>query len=292
MHRLTTLLGVTDVTRALHEGRIPPELVTLSFTGDKEAVKRFPEAIRQERFDVTELPIITYLIAREHGFPFKLVPAVVLARLPYQHLVQRADQPTIQPDQLPGKSVAIRSWSVTTVAQVRDVLRYDYGIDPTAIDWISTEPPHVPEFSEPDCVRPAAPGLTPADLLLSGQASAAILGGRTVDRAYRSLFDNTWALTRSWRARSGGSLPVNHVVAVRASIAKDSPNLVRDLFRQLAAANAAAIAAEPDLSAMHPIGFASCRAGLQRAISMAQEQMLIRSAPSPESLVAECLLDT
>jgi 4,5-dihydroxyphthalate decarboxylase len=292
MHTLSTLMGIYDITRPLHDGSVVPEAVSLQFTGDKEAVKRFPEAIQQTPFDLSELPIISYLMAREYGLEYDLIPAVVLARPPYQHLVQAPTTAPLTPQDLIGRSIATRSYSVTTVAQVRDVLKHDFGVDPSLIEWVSTEPPHVVQFVEPPNVRQAPDGATPAGLLESGQVAAAVLAGKTVDPVWRPLFAETTQLVEAWKARAGGSLPINHVMAVRSSIARQSPDLVRAIWRALAQANAMAIAADPALADYHPVGFSACRAGLQYAVDMALEQGLIRNRVTPDELVASCLLDT
>jgi 4,5-dihydroxyphthalate decarboxylase len=269
-----------------------PEGISLRFTENKEVIPQFPQAIQQTPFDVSELPIISYLMAREQGFDYDLIPAVVVARAPYRHLVQDRGSPPLKPEDLIGRSVATRSYSVTTVAQIRDVLWHDFGVDPSRVEWLSTEPPHVIQYSEPLNVRRAPVGATPASLLESGQAAAAVLAGKTVDPVWRSLIAETPELIAAWKARSGGSMPINHIVGVRSGIARQSPDLVRTIWRGLAEANARAIAADPALADYHPVGFAACRAGLQYAVEMALEQGLIRSPVTPEKFVADCLLDT
>jgi 4,5-dihydroxyphthalate decarboxylase len=292
MGTLYTLMGMSDVTRALHEGSVTPEGVGLRFAEDKDVVKQLPVAIRQAPFDVSELPIITYLMAREHGLEYDLIPAVVLARPPYRQLVQDPDTAPLKPEDLVGRSVATRSYSVTTVAQVRDVLKHDFGVDPARIEWVSTEPPHVAQFIEPANVRRAANGATPASLLKSGAVVAAVLGGRTMDPAWRPLVPETAELVAAWKARAGGSMPFNHVIAVRSSIAREAPDQVRAIWHALADANAGAVAADPTLAEYYPVGFSACRAGLQYASHMALEQGLIRNPVTPDELVAGCLLDT
>lgn len=292
MRTLSTLMGMYDVTRGLHDGRFTPEGVNLQFSGDKDVIKRFPDAIQKTPFDVSELPIITYLMAREHGFEYELIPAVLVARAPHPYLVQRADMEPLEPRDLIGRSVATRSYSVTTVTQVRDVLKHDFAIDPSQIQWLSADPPHVLQFAEPANVRRAPDGTTPASLLEAGQVAAAVLGGKTVDAVWRSLISETPQLIAAWKARAGGSLPINHVVAVRSAIGRQSPDLVRAIWRALAEANAHAVAADPGLAEYHPVGFSACRAGLQYGVDMALEQGLIRNRITPDMFVAKCLLDT
>jgi 4,5-dihydroxyphthalate decarboxylase len=248
--------------------------------------------VRTQRFAVAELPIITYLIARDHGFPFYLVPVVLLARYPFQHLVQEASQAPLRPEELAGKRVAIRSYSVTTVTHVRDVLLHNYNVRSSDIDWISTEAPHVESYKEPSFVRSASAGETPASLLKSGIAEAAVLGGKTVDSAYRSVFVNPSNLIAAWQARAGGSAPMNHLIAIKSETVGHLPNVAIDVFEAFKEANAAAVSADPSLAQFHPVGFRACRAGLEHAIRMASEQKLIRNAVRPEDLVPVCLLNT
>jgi 4,5-dihydroxyphthalate decarboxylase len=248
--------------------------------------------VRDLSFDVAELPIITFLIARDHGVALDLVPAVLLARYPFPHLVQRQDHPPLAPRDLASRRVAIRSYSVTTVTHVRDVLMHDFGLSANSVGWVSTEPPHVSDFAEPAFVERAPTGTNPASLLGSGTVAVAILGGKTVDPSYAPVFEDIEGLTASWQTRSGGSAPLNHLVAVKSEFTAQHPEAVREVFRMLKAANDAALATDPSLAAFHPAGTAQCRAGIEHAIRMAREQGLIRRNFELDELVADSLLDT
>ena len=63
---LPTLLGDYPVTRALRRGEITSPAVQLSFADVTSAAAGFKRAVRALEFDVAELAIVTFLIAKAH----------------------------------------------------------------------------------------------------------------------------------------------------------------------------------------------------------------------------------
>src|SRR6185369_16321052 len=80
---LPTLLGDYPVTHALREGEVTSPSVRLSFAEVPSVASAFKRVVRALEFDVAELAIMTFLIAKAHGVPLVLLPAVVLGR--FQH---------------------------------------------------------------------------------------------------------------------------------------------------------------------------------------------------------------
>ena len=77
---LPTLLGDYPVTRALRRGEIASSTVRLQFADVVSPATAFKRAVRGLEFDVAELAIVTFLLAKAHGRPLVLLPAVVLGR--------------------------------------------------------------------------------------------------------------------------------------------------------------------------------------------------------------------
>ena len=72
--------------------------------------------VREQAFDVAEMAIVTYLMARSFDKPMVLLPSVVVARHQYAHAVYRADLGNLTPRDLAGRRVGIRSVTTTTGA--------------------------------------------------------------------------------------------------------------------------------------------------------------------------------
>ena len=70
-------------TKALRSGEIKSDLVKIEFTGPKIANQGFKPMIREAKFHISELAVVSFLQAREAGKPLVLAPAPILSR--FQH---------------------------------------------------------------------------------------------------------------------------------------------------------------------------------------------------------------
>src|SRR5262245_53684315 len=104
--RLKTLLGDYPVTQALKSGQVASPLVTFNYADVKVPHTAFKRVVRDLEFDVAELSIVTYLLAKAHGKPLRLLPAVMFGRFQHKYLV--STQP-LAPKDLEGRRVGIRS---------------------------------------------------------------------------------------------------------------------------------------------------------------------------------------
>src|SRR5256886_14854617 len=119
------------------------------FADVKAPATAFKRVVRDMEFDVAELAIVTFLLAKAHGKPLVLLPAVVLGRFQHPYLVYNRARGHLAPSDLAGRRVGIRSYSVTTVTWLRGVLAEEWGVDLDRITWITFEEPHVAEFRDP-----------------------------------------------------------------------------------------------------------------------------------------------
>ena len=117
--RLGALLGDYPVTRALKQGRVRSARVQLDFASVATPATAFKRVVRGLEFDVAELALVTFLMARDRGAPLLLLPAVVVARFQHPLLVQAAARPALAPRALEGRRVGVRSYSVTTGMWIR-----------------------------------------------------------------------------------------------------------------------------------------------------------------------------
>lgn len=283
------LLGDNIPTRALKSGKVGSAGLEFDITPDRSVVRLFADAIRSMRYDVIELPLITYLIARDRGVAMDLLPVPVLARYPFTHLVRRADRDPVPVAALRTEILGIRSHTVTTVIQVLDVLKHDFGIVRDELRMMATEEPHFDDLPVPrDLVRTdAAPD--PETLLDLGMVQVAIAGARVLREGHVSIFPDAVSLARSWRERAGGGGPINHVVALRPGLAAENQRLVPEIFRLFLESNRIAAEQSSEVRDLYPIGAAACRSGLEHSIRMALEQKLIAHDLDPAELLPEVL---
>ena len=237
--RLRTLLGDHPCTAALKNGSVWSELVTLDFAEYSPTNKGFKPMVRDGAFEVSEMAIVTYLMAKSFGKPMVLLPSVVVARFQHAYALYNAKLGTLTPAGLHNKRVGIRSFTTTTGAWLRGILANDYGVDLNSIDWVTFEDAHVAEFR--DTTRRAPPGKEIIQMLLDGELDAVL--GEKVDRpGLKPLFPDAAAEEKSWFAKHD-VLPINHMVVVSESLSRTDPEAVREVQRMLRESAALAPAA-------------------------------------------------
>ena len=268
MMRLSTLLGDYPVTAALKSGAVRSPDVVLDFADVKAPATAFKRAVRNLEFDVAELAITTFLIAKAHGKPLLLLPAVVLGRLQHPLIVYNAERGALAPGDLAGRRVGVRSYSVTTGMWLRGILAADYGLDNDRVTWVTFEEAHVAEFRDPPNVERAPAGKEIVAMLLAGEIDAAIVGDRTPsDPRLKPLIPDPENAARDWQRRNGGAIHVNHLVAARDSLPAAT---VREVYRLLAESRKAA--GDPP---MNPFGVEANRRNLEIAIDFVHRQRMI-----------------
>jgi 4,5-dihydroxyphthalate decarboxylase len=242
--RLRTLLGDHPGTAALKNGSVKSDLVTFDFAAYSPTNKGFKPMVREAAFDVAEMAIVTYLMAKSFDKPMVLLPNVVVARFQHAYALYNTKLGTLKPADLNNKRIGIRSFTTTTGAWLRGILANDYGVDLNSIDWVTFEDAHVAEFR--DTTERAPAGKEIVQMLLDGELDAVL--GEKVDRAgLRPLFPDAAAEEKAWFAKHG-VLPINHMVVVSQSLSRNHPEAVRDVFRLLRESAALAPAGAPRFS--------------------------------------------
>jgi len=272
---LSALLGDYPVTRALRRGAVGSPRVRLDFADVPSVAPLFKRVVRDGAFDVAELAIVTFLLAKAHGTPLVLLPAVVLGRFQHPYLVYNRERGPLSPRELAGRRVGIRSYSVTTVTWLRGILADDWGVDLDRIAWVTFEEPHVAEFKDPPTVERAAPGTTLVGMLLAGELDAAVLGeGVPADPRIVPLIPDPAAAARAW-ADKHGAIQVNHLVSVTASLSARRPDAVEEVYRLLAESKRRAPPPAPGEPDTTPFGVEANRRNLEIIIDHVHRQGLI-----------------
>lgn len=265
---LKTLLGDYPNTAALKKGELRSPRIALDFADVATPSSAFKRAVRGLEFDVSELAIMTFLMAKDCGKPLVLLPAVLFSRFQHPYLVYNAERGALAPRDLEGRRVGIRSYSVTTVAWLRGVLAEDYGVDLGRIRWLSFEDPHVAEFRDPPTVERAAPGQDAAAMLLAGELDAAILAPPPKDPRLKPVIADPDAAARDWYRRKR-ALQINHIVVVKESLTSSHPDAVRELWRLLAESKRLGGPSEENGIDTRPYGLEANRRNLDAAIDTA-----------------------
>jgi 4,5-dihydroxyphthalate decarboxylase len=271
---LSAMFGNYANTAALKKGEIRSPLVSFDFADVKVANQFFKSVVREQRYDVSELAIVTYLQAKAYGKPYVLMPAVVVSRGQHHTIAYNPERGALGPRDLTGKRVGVRAYTQTTGAWLRGILADDYGVDIERVKWITFEDPHLAEYHDPAIVERAPEGKNLTQMLLDGELDAAIVGDTLPDPRLKLLIPDAEKVARQWAAGHGG-IPINHMVVIRDSIAKSRPDVVKEVFNLLVESQKRAGTAGTDQGAAIRFGLEATRRSLEIIIDYSVRQKLI-----------------
>lgn len=282
--KLFTLLGEHAASLPVRSGAMTSDLVTFDFDPVKVPNTAFKALVREGKYDLAELAIVTFLQAREAGKPYVLLPVTVMGRGQLHTLFHNSRRP-VRPLELAGKRIGVRSYTTTTGVWVRGILNDLYGVDPNGIDWITFEDPHVAGLKDPPHVRRAAAGKTLESMLEFGEIDAAILAKTDQPPPLVPVLPDAASIDARWAASHGG-IPINHMLVLRTAIAKARPDVVREIYRLFLAAKQAAFPVPPSPDPVR-FGVEACRVSLEAAIAFSRQQKLISKPVTVDALFAE-----
>ena len=272
---LKTNLADYPVTRALKSGQIKSDLVNFDFAGPKVAHEGFKPMVREGKFDAGELAIVTYLQAKAYGKPLVMLPAVVMGRFQHQCILYNTSRGELRPKDIEGRRVGIRSYTQTTGMWVRGILQHEYDVDLGRVTWVCPDDGHLAEYRDPPNVeRINSEGKKIDQMVIDGTIDAAIVGNEMSNEPnVQPLIHDPQAAALAW-CRKYGTVPINHVFVVHASLPPRRPDVAREIFRMLAESKKAVPPPAGGLD-FHPFGVEALRKPLELAIEYSVEQKMI-----------------
>ena len=279
---LKAMIGDHPVTHALRSGQIRPDRFTFDFADVKVPNTAFKRVVRALEFDVAELAIVTFLQAVDAGIPLVLLPAVIVSRFQHPFLMYDSRRGSLRPQDLRGKRIGARSYSVTTVAWLRGMLQAEHRIAPHDNRWVTFEDGHVSQWRDPEWVERAAPDRDMLQMLEAGELDAAVLMAAPADKPdIRPVFADPSAESLAWYQRNQ-VVQINHMVVLKRDVVERHPDLPAQMMSALTASIDACQPAPDRL--VHPMGLRSVRPHLEHAIDMVHRQGLISRRLALESL--------
>jgi 4,5-dihydroxyphthalate decarboxylase len=177
----------------------------------------------------------------------------------------------------------MRSYSQTTPTWVRGFLMDDFGIKADQVKWLVKGSGHVAEAKDPPWVSRMEGDKDLVQALIDADVDAILFSARPKgeDRV-TTVIDDPKAAAEEWAARNQ-AVPINHMVAIRKSLADSRPDIVRAVYKALIASRVAGEGEpQPGARVLEPHGFANVQNALQIGIRYAVAQGLI-----PKSFTAD-----
>jgi 4,5-dihydroxyphthalate decarboxylase len=295
-----------DLT-VLHVGQVVPSA---------HGRNRHERMIRAREFDVAEVSLSSYLMAKDQGLPLTAIP-IFPRRLFSQPLIYcHAASGIGAPRDLVDKRVGVNSFQTTLSVLAKGDLQEEYDVPWRTIHWYTVNEEALP-FAPPARVdiRTIPEGRRIDDMVAQGELDAVILPhpprGVLDGRGVRRLFADARAETLRY-FRKNGYFPIMHVVALKTELAEHHPWIATALFETFERAWALArdyyddpnwsrlawarLLAEDERAAFGkdpwPNGLAQNRANLERFIRYESDQGLIKAPMPVESLFIEATLAT
>lgn len=269
---LRAALGKHAHVKPLKDGRVTSDRIGFDWQDYDPLPKAFRTMVRGDELDLSEMAVVTHLMAHHFDKPLVGLAVPLWWRLPHTNLICTTDGPVKQPKDLEGTRVGVRAYGQTSGVWVRGVLQHAYGVDLDSITWGTMEDSHLSEYTDPaGCIRYTPPP-TLRELLLDGSFSA-IMGERVVDPSgIRTVIPDAEAAAHAWIAETGIN-PINHGVALRRALHEAHPWLSEELFDLFEKARQIAI--EEDGAAPPPAyGFEANKASIQCALDFSAEQSI------------------
>ena len=298
---LKTAIGTYPHFAALKDGSVKPRGADFAFQ-EMGGIESYRRMTRNLEFDINEMTIVNYLLAKAYGRQFTAIPVFPSRRFHHDLLYYNANTGVREPKDVEGKKVAMRSYTVTPATQLRGLLHHEYGVDPDKTQWVINDEEHVTEYKLPPNVdyRPKA------DLLQAFKDGEIVAAHTSIGRPgpdapqLRPFFPDADAVKREYY-RKIGFVWTNHVIVVKDSLMAAHPWLAPALFEAFKEAKAVALkSSRPiDLGGVAgveeadplPYGLAANRKPLETLVQWSYEQHILPLVPATEDLFAKSTLD-
>lgn len=257
---MTIATGRYDRTAALHDGRIRPEGLEITWL-PLNVEQIFWRMMQHREFDASELSMSGYLIRRARGVDDLVALPVFLSRCFRHSAIYLSTASGItKPEELAGCRIGVPEYQMTAAVWARGVLDDDYAVAASDVRWVQggLEQPGRRPFEPVDPpgidITFAPAGKSLAGMLADGEIDA-LISPRVPstfsdgsDRVTR-LFSDPGQAERDYYQRTG-VFPIMHLVAVSRRIVDANPWVPQTLTNAFVQAKKVADEALRDTTAL------------------------------------------
>lgn len=233
---LTLACGDYEIVRPLKEGVVRADGIDLEFHTDMESHMRHRRMIRERAFDVCELSLSSYLMAKDRDQALAAIPVFLHRRFRHGFIFINVDKGIHHATDLAGRKVGTNSFQATANVWMRGILEHEHQLPHKKLRWL-VEQDEAVAFTPPTDLNWARtpPGETLASLLVEGELDAVmhtdiIAPVREHNPRVKRLFTNYKDLEVDYYRRTG-IFPIMHVTAIKREIVDQHPWVAASLQR-------------------------------------------------------------
>lgn len=132
--RLSFISGVNERVKPLMDGTIEPEGIELIPTYSDPS-ETFWRQLKFQEFEISEMSLSSYLIAKSRGMDMIAIPAFPSRRFMHTQLSYHVDSGIKEPSDIVGKRIGVGEYQQTAALWVRGILEHDFGISQYKVHW-------------------------------------------------------------------------------------------------------------------------------------------------------------
>jgi 4,5-dihydroxyphthalate decarboxylase len=238
---LTLAVGDYESIRALKEGIVKPDGIDLTVLTDMTSDIRHWRMLRNREFDIAELSMSNYLMAKFTGLPFVAIPVFLHRRFRHSFVYLNTNKGITRPIDLIGRKVGLRNFQATPNLWIRGILEHEYGVAHRSINWFKQDEEEVDWVPPPDLnIQRVAPGQDVEKMLVEGELDALIHPEvikpiLAKDKRVARLFPNYRDLEVDYYKRTG-IFPIMHTTAIKQEVVDKYPWVPINLMQAFEAA--------------------------------------------------------
>ena len=220
--------GDYESIRALKEGTVKPDGIELTVLTDMTSDIRHWRMIRNREFDVAELSMSNYLMAKYIGLPFAAIPVFLHRRFRHGFIFLNATKNIRKPTDLIGKRVGLRNFQATANLWIRGILEHEYQLPHRSIQWFKQDEEEV-EWTPPSGlnVQRVTADKNVETMLVEGELDALVHPELiqpilNKDPRVTRLFPTYRELEMDYFKRTG-IFPIMHTTAIKQEVVEKYP---------------------------------------------------------------------
>ena len=321
--KLTMALSHYDRHVPLFDGSVRAEGVELQVleVGQSSPLKhgqdRHERMLQHGEFDICELSLSSYLIAKSRGMPFTAIPVFPRRLFSLSQMWVNANAGIQSPKDLPGRKVGLSTFQTTLSVLAKGDLDAEYGVPWRNIEWYISKDEAVPlkplagvamQLLKPEQKMGAMLEKGEIDaLMMPHPPKEALRGGGAI----RRLFGDPKAEELRY-FRKNGYYPIMHLIAFKDEVLQKTPALATSIMTVFDKAKEACLEYYDDpnwsrfIWGRHlfeeereafgadpwPNGVKKNRANLERFVGYSLDQGLMEKKLAVEELFAAGTLET